>query len=429
MFVTLPGQELPRTFLTTSAPVHSGDLAWPEKMKSTPNDVTSLPQWLNSVGLRFDPFDTLNAADDPHLSEYLVEHEIFARLWCDDLAWVFAPPGGGKTALRCRVTQACWIGQETNRPFPIPYLPPFLYWGNIAPTPADHLNALAQATAKALLLTLAYRPHWTMRLSLADRQTVARALSLSLPGPLTNYLDLCRQSADVELLRHALDLDYAFALPNPPEPASLLAWCDAWGVITFGVETATPQERWELLCFALLQTLGFEKLYILADGFDGAPETGAAPESVIKVLASLLGQAEAWLEQRIVLKGFLPLEAYPLLSAHFSHLLTPPRTNIVEWTLPLLAEMLRRRVYVASQGAFDSLDAIASPALRGLETWLAAEALPLPRELLVLTQRVLQEHHASGDAAGLLQEIDVQRALRWYQTQRPNITLLQNNKI
>ncbi|MBN1921650.1 MAG: hypothetical protein JW892_10425 [Anaerolineae bacterium] len=393
-------------------------------MESTFDAATSLLWWLNSVGLHFDPFDTLNAADDPHLSEYLVEHEIFARLWGNDLAWVFAPPGGGKTALRCRVTQACWIGQETNRPFPLPYLPPFLSWGSVAPTLEDHLAALAQVTARALLLALAYRPHWTLRLSAPARQEVHHALVMSLPGTLKNYLDLCRQTTDLQLLRRVLDLDHAFALPNPPEREQLLAWCDGWGDLSVMAEHSAPQARWEALHFVLLDILQFENLYVLLDGLDAAPETSAAPEAVVDVLAPLLEQAAGWRQQNVYLKGFLPLDTQTPLGARFPQLFSSQQTSVLKWTVPLLAEVTRRRVDAASKGAFDSLDAIASPALRDLEAWLAAEALPMPRELLVLTRRVLQEHVTTADSIGLLQEVDVQRALRWYQAQRPKITLL-----
>lgn len=425
MFATLLGQEQQRPSLTVSSPhTRGGGLAWPENMESTFNETTPLLQWLNTVGLRFDPFTMLNAADDPHLSEYLVEHEVFARLWGNDLAWVFAPPGGGKTALRCRVTQACWIGQETNRPFPIPYLPPFLSWGSIAPTLEDHLAALAQVTARALLLTLAYRPHWTLRLSAAARQEVRHALVMSLPGDLESYLDLCRQTADLQLLRRVLDLDHAFALPNPPETEKLLQWCDGWKNLSEAKARPGPQMRWEALRYVLLDVLKFESLYLLLDGLDAAPETGTASEAVVDVLTPLLERATGWSQQKVYLKGFLPLETHSLLSMHFPGLFTPRQTNVLQWTVPLLAEVARRRVYAASQGAFDSLDAIASPALRGLEAWLAAEVLPLPRELLVLTRRVLQEHVTSGDNIGPLQEVDVQRALHWYQAQRPNITVL-----
>jgi len=427
VFVTLSGQTELGSALSVITPDTNNNFLWPETMESTLDESTSWLQWLHRLGLHFDPFDTLNAADDPHLGEYLIEHEIFARLWGNDWAWVFAPPGGGKTALRCRISQTCWIGQETNRPFPIPYLPPFLSWSNVAPSLEDHFGALAQAAAKVLLLTLAYRPHWTFRLPQSALPEIHKALAWSLPGPLQNYLDLCQQTRDLEQLRRALDLDHAFALPNPPEVDVLLEWCTIWTALPSPTTRPQAQERWEALLRVLLEVLDFDGgVYLLVDGLDAAPETVTLPEAVAEVLAPILAAVAPWAQQHIYVKGFLPAESQPLLTTRYPELFSTPHTNTIQWTVPLLAQVVRRRIFVATQGDFDSLDAIASPALRGLEAWLAAAALPLPREMLVLTRRVLQEHFKRKDYNSPLQETDVQNALRWYRAARPNIIQVDN---
>lgn len=87
----------------------------------------------------------------------------------------------------------------------------------------------------------------------------------------------------------------------------------------------------------------------------------------------------------------------------------------LEWTPPLLAEVLHRRVYVAGSGSFGSLDAISSPALRDVETLLVREARPLPREVILLAGRVLYE--AFGRNAERLEDSDIAVALSWYQKQ------------
>jgi predicted dinucleotide-utilizing enzyme len=95
----------------------------------------------------------------------------------------------------------------------------------------------------------------------------------------------------------------------------------------------------------------------------------------------------------------------------------------IRWDPAQLAEVIRRRVYVASEGAFGSLDAIASPALRDVETILAGAALPLPREILVLTRRVLREHVEREGSDGKIQEEDVRIAIEWYNQYRPAIEI------
>lgn len=370
-------------------------------------------EWLRWAGFRFDPFTLLDAAADPHLSKYLVGHHIFARAWGDDLSWVFAPAGGGKTALRISVMQACWVGQETNRPFPIPYVPPFLSWGHAHPSEEEHLAALARAGAIALFLTLAHRVHWFFRLDRAERRRVAEALLWNFPGPLSSYLERCRAIPNPQTLSEVLDP--AFIIPNPPAPADLMRWCDALEAAAEDDVSPPPEERWTQLK-KLLQNMGFPSIYILLDGLDGAPETVADPSSIVLFLEPLLRRAKMWAEERVFLKGFLPLEVRPLLEDRFQdidNIFDPTRVSAIHWTPDLLAEVVRRRVYVATEGAFGSLDALASPALRDIETLLAKTVYPLPREMLVITRRVIEEHLRRG-GNGLLTAADVQAAIQWY---------------
>ncbi len=368
--------------------------------------------WLEWAGFRFDPFAVLDAALDPHLSEYLVGHEVFAQIWGDHISWVFAPPGGGKTSLRISVSRACWIGQETNRPFPIPYTPPFLSWGNASPSLEDHLGALAQAAAITLFLATAYRPHWFFRLDKHRQQEVRNAFHQNLPGPLPYYLERCRQTGNVDTLRRALDP--SFILRDPPKSVTLLEWCDALDKGPNSFSPLSPPDRWHQMRTLLLDVLEFPVVYILADGFDGAPETAENPLSVVNCLASLIPHAERWADERVFLKAFLPADTPNLFEKKFPQLIAPAYVSTVNWTPALLAEVIRRRVYVATEGAFGSLDAISSPALRDVETLLAKVVPPVPREMLVLTRQVLECHTQLHGTSGLIDERDVESAVEKY---------------
>ncbi|HID63143.1 MAG TPA: hypothetical protein EYP49_10445 [Anaerolineae bacterium] len=399
-------------------PVTSSTPLTPE-ISYAPADSSPLRAWLEWAGFRFDPFGPLDAAADPHLSKYLVGHEAFERVWGDWPSWVFAPPGGGKTALRVRTAQACWVGQETNHPFPIPYIPPFLSWGHASPSLNDHLTALARAGATALFLALAHRPHWLFRLDDRARRTVRDVLDWNLPGPLSGYLDRCRQSQSLQPLREMLDS--TSVLPDPPDAATLLRWCDALDTASDGASRPSSTTRWNMLCELLLETLGFCSIYVLVDGLDAAPETMANVQATVDCLTPLVPLVSDWAERRVFVKGFLPLEAQALLVNQFPTLVTRAHTAVVRWTPSLLAEVVRRRVYVASEGVFGSLDAVASPALRDVETILAKAILPLPREMLVLTQRVLEEHVWREGSRGRIQEEDVETAIQWYGSHQPQI--------
>ena len=263
---------------TPSTPLASG-------VPGTPADSGPLHAWLEWLGLRFDPFGPLDAASDPRLGEYLVGHEAFVRVWGDWPSWVFAPPGGGKTALRVRTAQACWVGQDTNRPFPVSYIPPFLSWGHTSPSLDDHLAALARAGAVALLLALAHRPHWLFRLDDEACRTVREALDWNLPGPLSDYLARWRQSGSLHSLRDSLDP--TFLLPDPPDGDTLLRWCDALDAVPGGDSRPAPAARWDSLCDLLLGALEFRSIYLLIDGLDAAPETIADAQAMVDCLAPL----------------------------------------------------------------------------------------------------------------------------------------------
>jgi hypothetical protein len=120
-------------------------------------------------------------------------------------------------------------------------------------------------------------------------------------------------------------------------------------------------------------------------------------------------------------KGFLPSETEQAFVASAPGIASVVRRARLDWTAPMLAELIRRRVYVASGGEFGSLDAVCGPELRDVETALI-KALPararLPREALVLVRRVMHEYaQRPKAAAGRLASDDIDAAIRWYKTQ------------
>lgn len=382
----------------------------------------SIEKWLAWAGFRFDPFRHLDAAGDPRLGDYLVGHRVITQVWGEGLSWVFAPLGGGKTALRIAVMQACWVGQETNRPFAIPYIPPYSSWGHATPSLEEHLEALAHAGGTALFLVLAHRPRWFFRLDRRAQQRVRRLFQWTLPGPLPSLLGECRRG--IHALRRALAP--SFVLRDPPDPDVLRQWCDALARSSEeSPEEGSPSpghEGWGYLCRILLEDFGFPSVFVLVDGVDSAPETAEDPEAVVHCLAPLLGRAEEWASRRIFIKCFLPEEAYPVLRARFSTLVDTARTTTIRWDPGLLAEVIRRRVYVATEGAFGSLDAVCTPALQDLETNLAKVVYPIPREMLMLTRRVIEEHVQRAGEERPIEEEDVQQAIEWYFKQSVQFT-------
>jgi len=376
--------------------------------------------WLLQVGLFFDPFIPLDATADSHLSHYLIHHDAFTTVWGEWPSLIFAPPGGGKSALRVRATEACYVGQETNRPFPIPYVLPLLAWGSRPPKLDDHLAAMARAGAIQLLLSLAYRPHWLFRLDDAGRQAVRKVLDWNLPGPLRGYLALCRQSLSLAPLRERFNP--AFDIADPPDHPTLIQFCNTLDAIPTGAQARPlPTERWEAFVHLILDILNFNSIFLLVDGLDAAPETIADHTRAIKILAPLLDVFAHGAEQGIFFKGFLSSEVQELIRSQFPWLLSEAHVTTIRWTPELLIELIRQRIQFASHGAFHSLDAIASPALREIEHALATTVLPLPREMLVLTHRVLVEHVNRRGIAGKIETEDLDAAIIWYKDNSPAI--------
>jgi len=181
--------------------------------------------WLETIGLSFDPFSALEASSDSHLSSYFIGHEAFNVAWGNWNSIIFAPGGGGKTALRAHVIQSFWVGQETNRPFPISYLPPYTKWGHTKPSLEEHILSISQSGSEYLLLALVHRPHWYFRLSEAEKQIVKNALVWNLPGPILSYLKPCRESGSLDPLREKFPP--VSLPPDPPEVNVLYDFIDA----------------------------------------------------------------------------------------------------------------------------------------------------------------------------------------------------------
>lgn len=383
---------------------------------------TGVDLWLKAIGLSFDPFSALEASSDAHLSSYFIGHKAFEIAWGDWNSIVFAPAGGGKTALRAQVIQAFWVGQETNRPFPISYIPPFIRWGHTTPSAEEHLLAISQSGAEYLLLALAHRPHWYLRLSAAEKMDVANALAWNLPGPLASYLRPCRASGSLEPLQEKFS---PVALPpDPPEAQILVEFLNALNVTGAPSTRSTVSKRWTLLLDVLLNTLKFPSIYILLDGLDATQEMVGTPSLSVEFFSSLVPFLPAWVSRRVFLKSFIPIETRSPLQEASLDFVRRSQITTIEWTPALLAEMIRRRVYSASEGEYGSLGPFSSPEVRDPEIELARAIIPLPREMLVLTSRVLVDVIERADQNPKITSADVESAIAWYRQTSPAEVLI-----
>ena len=345
---------------------------------------------LSRLGFVFNPFERLEASNDPYISGYLIGHDLFSVAWEKSPAALFAPAGGGKTAMRIYTLRACWKHDGQLRKFPISYdLPLFANLGTLTSL-AAHKMALATASASDLLLVCAYQPDLYLDLPSARRADLLSLFQQALPLDLSYSLSILEETGLPAELSTRLDRTYS--LPDSPSPETVMAFSHQahQDLASIGPQVLSPDSLFNQLCTFILEDLNFESVFILIDGVDGDGAQAGNLTAQFACIEPLLDQAYEWAGRHIYLKFFLPLELQSLVAENnFSR--HAMRAGIT-WDVPGLAEILRRRVYVASQGRFGSLDALSSPALRDVETLIAGRARPLPREAIALAGIVLQHY-------------------------------------
>ena len=377
--------------------------------------------WLNSMGLAFDPFAILDAGADPNIPAYLVDHTAFAQLWGDWPTFVFAPAGGGKTAFRARLTRACRIGEDGRRVFPIVYhrLPYPDQVDDGAYGQDIHLKNILRQAAQELLFLFAYRPRDLNALDEVTIATLRRILDENLPSPLQNYLTRLLDAGDLSPLAQEFDRTASYLL-NPPGSQDLARFCERLvHVPVYPVSAHSHMERFKELIYFLRKTLHFEAIYLLVDGVDAYPETAADSNTAVSLLRWILDRTPEWMTKQVFVKFFLPIDLESVVSKLQPRLLTEiAKGSIILWSEDDLVQVIRTRLSFASGGMFDSLDMMSDPGLRSAEKELARWVHPaVPREVLVLTERLLIEHVQRSGKRGKLEPEDLDAAHNWYARQ------------
>jgi hypothetical protein len=371
--------------------------------------------WLaKELGLRFDPFTHLDAGADPQLSTYLVDHEAFPLLWGNWPSFLFAPNGGGKTAFRVRLARACRVRLDNRRILPVIFRPPSPQDSPQSLEENSYFEALLNAVATALLLELAYRPDRFLRLNTTSQKEVRFFLERNLSGPLDYYLEQLEDAGALEPLTRTFD-PTAKGLPSKPLPESIRSFCEKmYQTQIEGNLSSDPLTQIEQAIDLLKRSLGYEAVYVLTDGVDAYVQD---PSIAMQLLEPLLTRTRTWEKSGFFIKYFLTEELLPSIRELHQPLLTSPsKVTIIEWNVDSLAEVVRERLRVASEGMFDSLTAISRPDVSGqIERHLAEAISPsIPREIIRLSQRVFTEHVDRVGPYGRLEQRDFEAALAWY---------------
>lgn len=395
------------------------------RIVNTDTEAEAKQKWLREeLGLQFDPFESLDAGTDPYLPQYLVGQRAMDQLWGDWPSFLFAPPGGGKTAFRVWLTRVCRTRRDGRNILPILLAPPRPEDPAVPPPWAQYATALAHSTAVSLLFDLAYqpshrsvhdlpplpyRPSRFLDLDEEARGLLRSLLERDLPIPLDYLLEQLEDEGSLAPLSRAFDPP-SVGLPNEPGPESVRAFCAAMRQ-TFPIPSSRLPKDWEQTVATLRRILGYEAVYLLVDEADAYIQE---PEAIVRLLEPLWEKTTAWIRQAVFIKYFLPDAVQPILDKMLTDL--AECVIIIKWEPETLVQVVRERLRVASEGAFCSLTVISTPDVNEDIEFQLAQVLqpPIPREMLRLIQRVFYVHLQRVGPCGWLQQEDYQDALNWY---------------
>lgn len=330
---------------------------------------------LFNLGFRFDPFEHLDSTKDAHLQEYLVIPKAVEIALSDQPVAIVAQPGGGKSALRIYASN--FYKDSRGVRFPLTYIPE-----TYSTDPSFHFEGIKCSLARAVFMYLVSYPDLFFVYPPKHRQTIKRLL-LNLPFGLDFNLHALTESSFISDLEQVLDVPAFASLPKLDQAQRQLAHeLEKESVVS---KALTPEECFDLLTNAF----GAKSIHILVDGLDGFIETQPV-EALMAWIEPLLNVLEKWEKKSVYLKFFLPMD---ISDAPTLANLRTLRVAALTWDDNLLAEVVRRRVFVASGGNFESLDAVSAPDVRNVELTLArqlGEIEKLPRQVILKGKKLLQ---------------------------------------
>lgn len=412
-----------RLNLSLMTPAQPGSHSMPAlTIKNTP-PTDKLKLWLTNMGLNLNPFGYIDAGEDPFIPFYLIDHNQFKKISGDQISFVFAPAGGGKSAFRVRLARECRAGWNKRRIFPIIFKPtkPGFPKEKESRMTLQRTDLLRYA-ARELFLYLVYSPYALDEMDETLRREFIQTISWDLDFPIAYYLNQMKIAGSLEPVLAAFD-PTARSLPNPPDKEDIQYLYKK--LIHHIPELEKPEEeiRLEALFDLIINKLKFEAVYILVDGVDAFPETENNPHNALLSISWLLDNAIVWTQRGVYTKFFLPKEIKSFVDQKHDFRLLTSKSKIinVKWDADALSEVIRRRLQEASGGKFDSLVAISDRPLRASER--SAEEVLIgelrrhkklsPRSLIKAMNWLFLCHIRDGQVREKLTPQDIQAVREW----------------
>lgn len=335
---------------------------------------------LSAFGFAFDPFEHLDSTKDAHLQEYLVIPKAVEIALSDQPVAIFAQPGGGKSALRIYASN--FYKDSRGVRFPVTYVPE-----TYSTETNFHFEGMNRSLARAAFMYLVSYPDLFFALSSDNKQKLKRLL-LEIPFGLDFNLHALSESRFVSDLEQALGVPAFSGIPRLDRTHRQLAR---------ELEKESSSKPLSLEnCFELINNaFGAKSIHILVDGLDGFMETRSV-QALTTWIEPLLNILDRWDQENNYLKFFLPMD---ISDAPALVNLSTVRSAALTWDDNLLGEVVRRRVFVASSGRFDSLDAISAPDVHNVELTLVRQLErkeKLPRQAIIKSRSLLRALIVSG---------------------------------
>jgi hypothetical protein len=383
-----------------------------------------LKGWLDQVGLELNPFEYIDAGEDPLIPYYLVEYNQFDKVNGDQPSFVFAPAGGGKTAFRVRLARECRAGRNGRRIFPIVYKPTLPSTLNEEKEEAARRQRteLLRYASQELFLHLAYFPYVLDEIDPTIQVSLLQSISWDLDFPIQHYLNEVKAAGDLEPLITGFD-PTARSLPNPPGRGDVEYLCEKLAHYSTPKQKPNDEKRLEILFDLVLDKLKFEAIYILVDGVDAFWETANNPGRSLATISWFLDNTFPWMQKRIYAKYFLAQEILPFMkeTPDFRPLTSKSNIIMIKWDVDALSEVIRQRLQEASGGKFDSLAAVSDRALRASGRSMEEELIKElkrykklnPRSLIRAANWLLANHVQGKQADERLSPQDLTAVREW----------------
>jgi hypothetical protein len=364
--------------------------------------------WLSSYGLSFNPFTYAESERDRRLEEYYVEHPAFEQVREASHTFIYANPGGGKTATRLRLESYYRNFFLIDRIFAVPHVIQEAAGAMPPRALGEHVPHILVSAAQHAFLLLA---QFGGQLPGLRDPRIARRFAAFFDAcyPTRAWRDDLADAERTDCLRQALS---SLALPYdedaaPAAPGSVdRQWIRDWLALLSAEQQADIAESKPTLDIAgwlefrrLMLAAGANAIVILVDGVDAG--AGRAPLAGMLAVVEPLAQAMAdgSLGQEVFLKLFLPLKVRGGIG---SGLRANIGEHIITWQdSSLLRNLLERRLTTASQGVVRSFAQLVEPGvdISALEGCLFQAAGGSPRRLIGLVNRLFAAHVGRGGAS------------------------------